>query len=101
MNQDFKWFVDHYDEFQRKYGNSYLAIKDKAVLGVYQSYGDAIRETQKVEELGAFIVQEVCTNCLAYLGCINSGNCLHGFRAKLCVFDDYAEDDIHITLNLG
>lgn len=58
MYEDFEWFEEHYEEFQKEYGDAFLAIKNKKVIGVYESYGQGVRETQKTEELGTFIVQE-------------------------------------------
>ena len=64
MNEDYKWFVDNYDELCRKYGDSFLSIKNKSVLCSYSSYADAVRETRKTEKPGTFIVQE----------CLSSGD---------------------------
>ena len=57
QDSDFKWFLDNYDELYKIYGNSFLAIKNGKVLGAYKTYADGVRETQKNEELGTFIVQ--------------------------------------------
>lgn len=54
---DFNWFVENYDELFKKYGKCYLAIKDKKVLGAYDSPRAAISETSKEYPLGSFIVQ--------------------------------------------
>ena len=54
MSEDFAWFKEHYTDFQKKYGESFIAIKNKKILGVYDSYGNGV----KTEELGTFIVQE-------------------------------------------
>ena len=74
MREDFEWFMQHYEQFQGEYGNAFLAIKDKRVIGVYDSYGQGVRETQKTEELGTFIVQECRKDCVAYSCCIASMN---------------------------
>ena len=55
---DYLWFVDHYDDLRKQYGNAFLVIKEKQVLNAYQNYGEAVRETQRTELLGSFIVQE-------------------------------------------
>ena len=55
MIKDFAWFKEHYADFQKKYGESFIAIKDKKILGIYDSYGNGVRETTKTEELGTFI----------------------------------------------
>ena len=58
MSEDFAWFKERYTDFQKKYGESFIAIKNKKILGVYDSYCNGVRETVKTEELGTFIVQE-------------------------------------------
>lgn len=55
---DFKWFIDNYNELYQQYGHSYLAIKNKTVLGSYKTVVDAVNETSESEEPGTFIVQE-------------------------------------------
>ena len=54
---DFKWFVEHYDELFEKYGMSYLAIKDRSVLGSFDSPKAAISAVSKEYPLGSFIIQ--------------------------------------------
>ena len=66
---DYLWFVDHYNDLSNQYGDAFLAIKEKRVLNVYQSYGEAVRETQRTELLGSFIVQE----CLKNGGILDTG----------------------------
>lgn len=58
QNADFNWFVENHKDFYNKYGASFLAIKNKTILGVYDSFASAVKETSIVEELGTFIVQE-------------------------------------------
>lgn len=57
QDRNFRWFVENYDELYKQYGVSYLAIKDRAVIGVYNSYVEALKETCKTEELGTFNIQ--------------------------------------------
>lgn len=74
MSEDFAWFQEHYSEFQKEYGNSFLVIKNKRILGVYKSYAEGLRETRKTEELGTFIVQECDPQKVAYQAYISSMN---------------------------
>ena len=74
MNENFEWFMDQYDNLRNIYGDAFLAIKDKKVLCAYSSYGDAVRETQKTEELGTFIVQECRKSGEMFQCCIASMN---------------------------
>lgn len=77
MNEDFAWFKEHYPEFQKKYGNAFIVIKNKKVLGTYKSYAEGVRETEKTEDLGTFIVQECNPKCEAYHCYISSMNFLN------------------------
>lgn len=58
MHDDFMWFEEHYAELQKKYGDSFLAIKKKHVIGSYKTYADGVSETLKTESIGTFIVQQ-------------------------------------------
>ena len=66
QSSDFKWFCDHYDELFTTFGRSFLAIKDKSVIGRYDSFADGVRETAKTEPMGTFIVQECTESTEAY-----------------------------------
>lgn len=57
QDSDFQWFMDNYDDIFKKYGESYVAIRDKEVLGTYKSYAEGVKETMKKYPLGSFIVQ--------------------------------------------
>lgn len=58
QNEDFVWFMQNYEELFREYGVSYLAIKNKSIIGVYDSHAEGVKETAKKEPLGTFIVQK-------------------------------------------
>ncbi len=66
MSEDFKWFIDHYDEIKKEYGDTFVVIKDKKILGSYKTYAEGVKETEKTEEVGTFIVQECSNSRLAY-----------------------------------
>ena len=54
---DYKWFLENYKKLFEQYGVCYLAIKNQKVLGRYDSYAEALRETEKTEHPGSFIIQ--------------------------------------------
>lgn len=58
QEQDFNWFLNNYDDLFKKYGVSFLAIKEEKVIGKYDSYTEAVHETMKFEPIGSFIVQK-------------------------------------------
>lgn len=66
-SEDFHWFVNNYEKFQKRYGNCYIAIKDKTVLGTYETFGEGVRETSKNYEIGTFIVQRCEVDQKAYI----------------------------------
>ena len=72
QDDDFRWFLAKYDELYQKYGCSFLAIKDKNVLGAYGSFKEAAEAAMLTEELGSFIVQECTGNDSAHTAQIAS-----------------------------
>lgn len=72
QNEDFDWFVQNYNDLYKKYGRSFLAIKNKGVLGSYTSYADGVRTMQSREAPGTFIVQECNGDESAYTNYIAS-----------------------------
>lgn len=78
QKDDFKWFLKNYDDLFKKYGSTFLAIKDKKVLGSYSSYADGVNQTLKSEPLGTFIVQFCNGNESAYTNYISSMNFSEG-----------------------
>lgn len=73
-NADYKWFVSNYNELYKKYGDCYLVIKNKTVLGSFHSYADGVRAMLGKEELGTFIVQKCTSNTDGYTNYISSMN---------------------------
>jgi hypothetical protein len=58
QDQDFEYFVQNMEGFYQQHGHKFLAIKDKNILGVYDSFNMALDETLKTESVGTFIIQE-------------------------------------------
>ena len=74
QERDFNWFLLNYNEFFKKYGHSFLVIKNESVLGSYNSFKEAVDTTSLTEELGSFIVQECNGDESAYTVHISSMN---------------------------
>lgn len=74
MRKDFNWFLNNYDALFKQYGHKYLVIKNKKVLGAYDSVRQALDNTH--EELGTFIVQECNGSNSAYTNNIPSIICV-------------------------
>ena len=64
--QDYEWFKENYASIYKKYGDTYVAIKNKKILGNYPSYAEGVKQTQKSEEIGTFIVQHCNGNETCY-----------------------------------
>lgn len=70
MRSDFNWFLNNYNDLYKQYGHKFLAIKDKKIIGVYDSVRQAVDEIK--EPLGTFIVQECNGDSSAYTNSIAS-----------------------------
>lgn len=71
---DFYWFLANYDDLFDKYGDSYLFIKDKKILGSYDTVNEGVEKIKKVHPLGTFIVQHCNGNESGYTATIASNN---------------------------
>ena len=69
-DEDFKWFLKEYNNLFKRYGHKFLAIKDKAILGAYNEFAEAIHTTAKTYEIGTFIIQECDGTPAAYTSSI-------------------------------
>ena len=74
MLEDFNWFQANYKSLQKEYGDCFIVIKNKSVIGTYETYAEAVYETKKVEIIGTFIVQECHSSGEIYHACIASTN---------------------------
>ena len=58
QEEDFEWFLAHYDELYKTYGECYFAICKKRIIGIYPTYADGVHGAQeRGYKLGTFIVQ--------------------------------------------
>jgi hypothetical protein len=60
LEKEFKYFIENQNKLAKRYNNKYIVIKNKKVIGVYDSVVEAVQETSKNEPLGTFLVQK-CT----------------------------------------
>jgi hypothetical protein len=72
LKDEYKWFLDNYADLFKKYGDSFLAIKGKTVLGSYRSYAEGVRKTSEKEKIGTFIIQKCNGDESAYTNYISS-----------------------------
>jgi hypothetical protein len=57
LDKEFEYYLDNQKELVKKYNNKFIVIKNNAVIGSYDSEGEAYIETLKKEELGTFLIQ--------------------------------------------
>jgi hypothetical protein len=62
QSQDFYYFLENMEDFYQTYGHKYVTLKNKNILGVYDTFEEALETTLKTEELGTFLVQECFAN---------------------------------------
>ena len=60
LEKEFKYYIENQNKLVKRYNNKCIVIKNKKVIGVYDSVAEAVRETSKNEPLGTFLVQK-CT----------------------------------------
>jgi hypothetical protein len=62
QDQDFEYFLQNMESLYGKYGHKFIAIKNKNILGSYDTFNGAVDETLKNESVGSFIIQECFKN---------------------------------------
>ena len=60
LEKEFNYYIENQNKLLKRYNNKYIVIKNKKVIGVYDSEAEAVQETSKNEPLGTFLVQK-CT----------------------------------------
>lgn len=58
LENEFEYYLENQEELVRKYNGKILVIKDRSVVGVYDSEPEAIEAATKLYELGTFLVQK-------------------------------------------
>lgn len=71
-NNDFNWFLKHYDKIYQMYGHTFVTIKNEEILGHYNSLMQAIKESQTRYGAGEYIIQECNGNESGYTNYISS-----------------------------
>jgi Family of unknown function (DUF5678) len=66
LKKEFEYYLANQTDLVNQYNGKYVAIKGQKVLGAYDTQIAAVTETQKVHELGTFLVQKVEPGTSAY-----------------------------------
>lgn len=66
LKEDFQYYIDNQADLLSKYEGKFIVIKDKEVVGAYDSEIEAYEESQKQYELGTFLIQKVSSGPESY-----------------------------------
>ena len=72
LMKEFDFYRTHQDDMVAKYDGKVVAIKDCKVLGAYDTYLDALKNTSEQHELGTFLLQKVSEGDADYTATFHS-----------------------------
>ena len=58
QKSEYQWFLQNYDDLYKKYGETYLVIKDDKVIANFKDFSEGIKYAKENEPLGSFIVHK-------------------------------------------
>jgi len=58
LEKEFKYYLEHQSELVKKYNGKFIVIKNREVIGAFDSELEAIEKTAEKHELGTFLVQK-------------------------------------------
>ena len=58
LNDEFEYYLENQTNLAQKYDGRYIVIKNRNVIGNYDTKRDAIETTMKAHQLGTFLVQK-------------------------------------------
>lgn len=61
LEEEFKFYISNQEKLLEKYNGKFIVIKDKSIIGSFDSEIAAYEETQKYHKLGTFLIQ-YCTS---------------------------------------
>lgn len=59
LQKEFDYYLANKPDLVAKYNGKVIVIKDRKIIGVYESEIEAVTETQRAHALGTFLVQRV------------------------------------------
>ena len=77
LDKEFKYYIANQAELVAKYPNKFIVIKNKEVIGVYDSHADAYNKTVETEELGTFLIQHCLPGADSYSQTFHSQVIIH------------------------
>ena len=64
--EEFNYFLEKKEELFKQYPYKVIVIKNKKVIGSYDSIPEAVKDTSKKEQIGTFLVQKCDLDPSAY-----------------------------------
>ena len=58
LEKEFSYYLKHQDELVKKFNGRFIVIIGTQVVGDYDSFAEAVSESQKKYTLGTFLVQK-------------------------------------------
>lgn len=83
LKQEFEYYLAHQAEMVSRYNGKFIVLKNREVIGVYDSELGAVAETQKTHALGTFLVQKVEPGQGAYTQTFHSRVAFSSENAKV------------------
>ncbi len=72
LKKEFDFFISHQDELVKRYNGKFIVIVGQAVVGEYDSIGDAYESSTKKFTPGTFLIQQCLPGKNAYTQTFNS-----------------------------
>ncbi len=57
LDQDFRFYLENQEQLIKQYPNKFIVLKNKTVIGVYNTHLKAYQETSMKEAVGTFLIQ--------------------------------------------
>jgi len=58
LEKEFNYYLESQDELVKKYNGKFIVIKNREVIGAFDSELEAVEKTAEKHELGTFLVQK-------------------------------------------
>lgn len=62
LKEDFKYYIANHSEIVKQHLDKFIIIKEKKIVGSYDTLEEAVSEASKKYELGTFIIQKCNKN---------------------------------------
>ena len=78
LEKEFKYYIDNQEDLVKRYSGKFLVIKNRKVIGEYNSTGEAYDNAIKTEALGTFLIQHCFAGKESYSRTFQSPIIIHG-----------------------